>query len=115
MDDLFIRLYLDEDVDILVAKIVQARGFSVSTARDEGKLGQSDAAQMADAVVSGRSRVTHNIVDFETLVREYVTAGKEHSGVIIAVWRPPQEIAMRLLRNVNHVSADEMRNQLRYV
>jgi hypothetical protein len=115
MDDLFIRLYLDEDVDILITKIVQARGLFVSTARDEGKLGQSDAAQLVDAVARRRILVTHDRVDFESLVRECVAAGKEHYGVIIAVRRPPRKIGMRFLRIVNQVTADEMRSQLRYI
>ena len=44
----FIELYLDEDVDVLVAELVRARGFSVTTTRDAGQLGNTDAEQLAD-------------------------------------------------------------------
>jgi hypothetical protein len=33
---LFAELYLDEDVSVLVAALLRARGFDVITARDEG-------------------------------------------------------------------------------
>ncbi len=42
---LFIELYLDEDVDILVADILRGYGFVAETTRDAGQLGGSDVAQ----------------------------------------------------------------------
>lgn len=35
MNNLFITLYLDEDVHVLVAELVKAKGFMTTTARDE--------------------------------------------------------------------------------
>jgi hypothetical protein len=35
--------------------------------------------------------------------------------IIIAVRRSPYEIVRRLLAILNHVPADEMKNQLRYI
>lgn len=51
MSSLFIELYFDEDVDILVAKLIKARGFTVTTARDEKLLEGSDEIQSAYAVL----------------------------------------------------------------
>ena len=42
MSKLFIELYLDEDVDVLVAELLVRRGYSAVTARDTGKLGKED-------------------------------------------------------------------------
>lgn len=39
----------------------------------------------------------------------------QHGGIILAVRRPPQEIVRRLLVIINHVTADEMKNQIRYI
>jgi hypothetical protein len=39
---LFAEVYLDEDVSVLIATLLQARGFKAMTARDEGLLGQDD-------------------------------------------------------------------------
>ncbi|WP_017301808.1 DUF5615 family PIN-like protein [Nodosilinea nodulosa] len=115
MNNLFIRLYLDEDVHVLVADLLHARGFDVVTARDAGKLQNSDEEQLAYAVSQSRALVTHNRTDFEALVQDYFTAENMHYGVIYAVRHPPQVIAQRLLIILNQVTADEMQNQVRYI
>ena len=43
---LFIRLYLDEDVSVLVAQLLHPHGFEVLTTRDAHNLGNSDTAQL---------------------------------------------------------------------
>jgi hypothetical protein len=50
--------------------------------------------------------------DFEELARQYIIAGKSHSGIIVAVRRPPYEITRRLLALLDRVTAEEMDNQL---
>ena len=114
MSSLFIRLYLDEDVNVLVA-LLQARGFDVITTRDAEQLSVTDVAQFAYAVSQARTLVTHNRVDFEELVQSYFDTGQMHYGVIFAVRRSPQEIAQRLLIILNQVTSDEMHNQVRYI
>lgn len=115
MSSLFICLYLDEDVNILVAELLRARGFDVITARDAGQLRATDAEQLTHAISQARTLVTHNRTDFEKLVQAYFDKGQMHYGVIFAVRRPPQEIARRLLVILNQVTADEMHNQVRYI
>ena len=63
-------LYLDEDVSVVVAAILRARGFVVVTARDIGQLGLSDSEQLAYAAQAGLVLLTHNRVDFDRLHRE---------------------------------------------
>ncbi len=77
-------LYLDEDVSVVVAAILRARGFDVVTARDIGQLGLSDSEQLAYAAQAGRVLLTHNRVDFERLHREWLGSGRSHQGIIIA-------------------------------
>jgi predicted nuclease of predicted toxin-antitoxin system len=115
MSSLFIRLYLDEDVNVLVADLLKARGFDTLTVRDAGQLQASDEEQLAYAVSQQRALVTHNRGDFEALIQTYFDTGQKHYGVILAVRRPPQEIAQRLLAILNQVTADEMENQVRYI
>ncbi|TVQ10994.1 MAG: hypothetical protein EA368_06380 [Leptolyngbya sp. DLM2.Bin27] len=115
MSDLFICLYLDEDVNVLVADLLEARGFDVLTVRDAKQLRASDENQLAYAVSQSRTLVTHNRADFEALVQSYFESGQMHYGVIFAVRRSPQEIARRLLAILNQVTAEEMQNQVRYI
>jgi predicted nuclease of predicted toxin-antitoxin system len=115
MSSLFIHLYLDEDVNVLVANLLNARGFDTLTVRDAGKLQLSDEEQLAYAVNQQRALVTHNRGDFEALIQTYFETGQKHHGVILAVRRSPQEIVQRLLAILNQVTADEMENQVRYI
>lgn len=108
-------LYLDEDVSVVVAAMLRARGFEVVTARDRGQLGRSDDEQLTVARENGRVLLTHNRVDFERLHRETLGAGRPHAGIIIARRRPPAELVARVGRLLTRLSAAELRNQLLYV
>lgn len=115
MNQLFIRLYLDEDVDVLIADLVRARGFIVTTTLEAAQTGSSDEAQMAHAANTGHTFLTHNRTDFERLAEQYFSIGREHHGIIIAARRSPYEITRRLLMIMNEFTADEMKNQIRYI
>jgi hypothetical protein len=115
MTRLFVELYLDEDVDILVAELVGARGYSVVTTRDAGQLGNTDAEQLAHAVREQRAILTHNRLHFEALGREYLASGRSHSGILLANRHPPYELARRLFLLLNQVTADELKDQIRYL
>ncbi len=115
MERLFIHLYLDEDVSQLLGKLIRARGFELQTTQEAGNLSCDDAEQLAFAAAGDMALLTHNRADFETLAREYVTAGRSHAGIIIAVRRTPHDILQRLLKILNHVTADEMLDQVRYI
>jgi hypothetical protein len=114
-DKLFVELYTDEDVDILVAELLRARGFSVETTREARNLGKDDATQLVYAIQRQRAFLTHNRADFEALATNYFTNGQHHFGIIIAVRHPPQEIVRRLLIILSQTTADEMMNQLLYI
>jgi predicted nuclease of predicted toxin-antitoxin system len=115
MSRLFIELYLDEDVDVLVADLLRGKGFSAITTRDAHQRGRSDAEQLAYAADQKKTFLTHNRVDFEDLAREYWASGRSHHGIIFAVRRIPHEIVRRLLPLLNQVTADEMIDQVRYL
>lgn len=64
---LFARLYLDEDVDVLAARLLESRGFSAVTTQEAGCIGQTDREQLSYAVEHERALLTHNRADFEAL------------------------------------------------
>lgn len=115
MRRLFIELYLDEDVDVLVATLLRARGFVVITTVEAGQLGNDDVSQLRYAVSQKKTLVTHNRADFESLAQGYFRAGQPHYGIIIAVRHDPYELVRRLLVILNHVTSDEIEDQLRYI
>lgn len=89
MSRLFIELYLDEDVHVLVADLIKARGFQALTTRDAGQLQNSDPQQLVYAITHQKTLVTHNRVDFERLARKYFERDQKHYGVILAVRHSP--------------------------
>lgn len=115
MSHVFIEIYLDEDVNVLIAELLRRKGFSATTARDCEQLGKSDKEQIEFAVSQKRALVTHNRVDFERLVKEYFLKDKLHYGVIIAVRRSPKDLTQRIVEILNQINADEIQNQIRYI
>lgn len=115
MSRFFIELYLDEDVDVLIAELVRARGFSATTTREAGQRGALDADQLAYAANHQLAFVTHNREDFKALHEEYAATGRHHSGINIAVRRSPHEIALRLLAILNHLTADELASRIVFI
>ena len=115
MSRLFIELYLDEDVSVLVAELLRGRGFSALTAHSEGRLGLTDSDQLAHSVSLARTLLTHNRADFESLAKLYADTGREHYGIILARRHAPYELLRRLMRLLDQVTADEMKNQVKYI
>jgi hypothetical protein len=115
MSQLFIELYLDEDVNALVATLVRAQGFMATTARAEGQLRKSDDEQLAYAVGQRKTLLTHNRRHFEALAVAYHELDRSHFGIIIARRRSPYELARRLLLILNRVAADEIQDQVHYI
>ncbi len=115
MRKLFVELYLDEDVSVLVAELLRSHGFDVRTALEASNLGKIDEEQLAYAVSQSRALVSHNRTDFEALAQQYFAEERTHYGIILAVRRSPYEIMRRLLVIVNSLTADEIQDQLLYI
>jgi predicted nuclease of predicted toxin-antitoxin system len=115
LSQLFVDLYLDEDVNVLIADLMRARGFQVTTTQAAGQTGCTDAGQLAFATSQGKAILTHNRVDFEALAQRYFEEKKVHSGIIVAVRRPPKELSRRILILLDSVTADEIENQILYI
>lgn len=115
MSELFIRLYLDEDVSLVLGAVIRARGYEVLTTRDAGRRSTDDADQLAFAAERGMTILTHNRPDYDALATDYVDRGLRHAGIIAAVRHPVPELTKRLLYILDNVTADEMVNQVRYI
>lgn len=115
MSKLFIEIYLDENVHVLIAKIVRSHGFKAITAQEAGRKGASDSEQLKYASENGFAILTHDRVDFEELANEYFVSGRNHCGIIILADNSPQEISRRTIAVLNDLTADEMINQIIYI
>jgi predicted nuclease of predicted toxin-antitoxin system len=92
MSQLFARVYLDEDVSVLLAALLRSRGFEAVTTHDAGNTGATDERQLEYAAGHGLAMLTHNRVDFERLAAQYLKDGRHHAGIIVAVRRMPHDI-----------------------
>ena len=112
---LFIRLYIDEDVHESIAPALRRRGYDVLTVREAHRRGLSDAEQLVYAIAEGRSLCSFNVADYIVLHLEYLSQDREHAGIIISKQIPISEAVHRILILLDQVSADEIRNQLRWL
>jgi predicted nuclease of predicted toxin-antitoxin system len=82
-----LRVYLDEDVDVLLAGLLTARGYDCLTTTAAGRLGRTDEEQLEFALQESRVLITHNRTDFEDLARVWWAARRDHAGIVLALRR----------------------------
>lgn len=112
---LFIALYTDEDVTTGLAPALRRRGYVAESSTEAGTQGISDEAQLTYAAERGMVLLTYNIQDFIPLAQRWYFAGHEHAGIIFSEQfsqRQFGELLQRILRLLNSLTADEIRNQL---
>ncbi len=112
---LFIRLYLDEDVFKRVAFALRLRHFDVISVHEVGRRGLSDEEQLTYAASEGRTLFTYNTPDYLQLHLEWLERGQDHYGIIVSDQLPIGETIRRLLNLLNRITADEMRNEIRWL
>lgn len=76
------RVYLDEDVSVLLASLLSARGIDALTARDAAMLGKADVEHFEFATSTQRVLLTHNRVDFERIYSTSLQAPLTCAGII---------------------------------
>ena len=80
-----IKIYIDEDaMDGELGIALRARDVTVFTPLEAAATGKLDEEQLAFATERGCVVYTHNISDFCQLHTEWVNAGREHAGIIVA-------------------------------
>ena len=113
---LFVALYFDEDVSVIVAKIIRAHGFKVSCAIEVKECGRSDEEQFTYATKNNYILVTHNIRDFIKLHKESLKKQVNHCGIILATRkRDNYEFARRLLELLGKIKPRDLDNQIKYI
>ena len=110
------KLHLNENLSPRLASELRKYGFDVvATQEIEDMLSASDDVQLTHAVSEERAILTFNVGDFAELHEKYLTSGKEHWGIILSKREPIGELLRCILRLLNSVSADELKNQVRWL
>jgi hypothetical protein len=110
-----ISIYCDEDVDILIKPLLEAKGFMIITTQDEQMLGSSDKSQIEHAARNVSVFLTHNRVHFEQLYTELASKDSDHWGIMIASRRNVYELARRVSKVLSRYTKEATKNQLFYV
>lgn len=108
-----VNLYLDEDVNILIATLLRTGTINVITTLESDMLGSEDDVQLEYATGKNAAIVTHNRVHFENLFEKYVEKNKTHAGIIILIRRDVYLMARKLSKFA--ITHDDISNQLWYI
>lgn len=109
------KLHLNEHMSWHLAEQLRKYGFDVTSTLELGMVEADDDVQLAFAVSQQRAIVTINHKDFEPLHEKYLAEGKDHCGIILSTEETVHEYRRRLLRLLNTLSAEDLKNQMRWL
>src|SRR5262245_19139939 len=114
-EELFIDLYTDADIHRKLAPTLRKHGYDARSAVEAGNEKLDDETQLEFATSQNRAILSFNQKDFIPLHRKWQREGKRHAGIILSPQIALGELLRRMLRLLNHVSKDEMRDNLKYL
>jgi hypothetical protein len=94
---------------------MRQHGFDALSSQEAQLLSADDNEQFAFAVAAQRAIVTFNFHDFINRHEQYLMAGREHWGIVLSTAEPFGILLRRLLRLMNAILADELKNQIRWL
>ena len=109
------KLHLNEHLSPRLAAQLRKYGFDVTSTVEMGLMGADDDEQLAYAASSHRAIVTFNHKDFAVRHIRYLEEGQEHWGIILSTEETPDVLRRRLLRLLNTLTAEELKNQMRWL
>lgn len=109
------KLHLNEHLSPRLAAQLRNYGYDVTTSQEAELLSESDEKQFEYAASQERAIVTFNVRDFTLLHEKYQTKGKEHWGIIFSTLEQIGVLRQRLLHLLNSTTAEELKNQIRWL
>ena len=89
----------------------------VMTAGEAAMINRADDAHLSTAGTLGRVLYTYNTGDFCILHQDWISHGRHHSGIVVAVqqrYSVGEEIR-RLMRLIAGVNAEQMQDRLEFL
>lgn len=109
------RLFLDEDVHLMLASALRKRGYDAIHAREVKRQSLADESQLTFASEENRCLVTFNMGDFVQLHICWLDENREHAGIIVSKQLPIGECLRRLLLLLQKENAQTLRGQVRFL
>ncbi len=109
------KLHLNEHLSWHLAEQLRKHGFDVTSTIELGMLAEDDAKQLEFAASQQRAIVSINHRHFAPLHEHYMAEGKEHWGIILSTEESVHVYRRRLLRLLNTLSAEDLKNEIRWL
>ena len=109
------KLHLNENLSWHLPEQLRKYGYDVTSTIEMRMIEDDDSIQLAFAVSQSRAIVSINHKDFMPLHEQYLVEGKEHWGIILSTEESVPVLRRRLLRLLNTLSAEELKNQVRWL
>jgi predicted nuclease of predicted toxin-antitoxin system len=109
------KLHLNEHLSPRLAAQLRQYGFDVTSTLEQNLVEVDDNEQLAFAAAQQRAIVTFNHKDFAVLHAHYQNESREHWGIILSTEESVDILRRRLLRLLNTLSADDLKNQMRWL
>ncbi len=109
------KLHLNEHLSPRLAAQLRQYGFDVTSTFEMGMVEDSDDEQLDFATSQHRALVTFNHKDFAVRHDKYIAEGKEHWGIIFSTEETTGVLLRRLLRLLNSLSDDQLKNEIRWL
>jgi len=109
------KLYLNEHLSPRLAAQLRRYGFDVISTLEAGMVEADDDEQLLYAASSQRAIVTFNHKDFAARHAQYMEEGKIHWGIILSTEEKTDVLRRRLLQLLNTLSAEDLKNQIRWL
>jgi predicted nuclease of predicted toxin-antitoxin system len=106
------KLHLNEHLSPHLAEQLRAYGFDVTSTLELDMVEANDDEQLAYAASNQRAIVTFNHKDFALRHALYLAEGKEHWGIILSTEETIDVLRRRLLRLLNTLATEELKNQM---
>jgi predicted nuclease of predicted toxin-antitoxin system len=109
------KLHLNEHLSPRLAEQLRQHGFDITSTVELNMTAADDDEQLAYAASAQRAIVTFNHKDFAVRHDAYMAEGKEHWGIVLSTEEAVDVLRHRLLRLLNTLTADELKNQMRWL
>lgn len=104
------KLYLDENIPVILCTVLSAHGVDCLTTQQAGNLGLTDDTQLVYATREHRVLVTFNCKDFFPLAQRWQEDDRAHAGLILSKELPVPELLRRFRRFLHQHQHDDLTN-----
>ena len=117
MEGLFAKIYVDEDISKVFAKLLRDKGFDAVSASEIGNINLTDAQQLAAAVNMRRVIIT---TDKRNFFADSKAKSINHFGIMVITSQYKVSLLNRLLNKIiqnylNRYTSDEFENTVFYL